>query len=226
MKGDARVLAAIGVVSGLVYPLLWLLELPHWVMIVAKGAGVGFLAVAAARSARSLDGWLLAAVLGLGAAGDVLLEIDFALGAASFALGHVTAVWLYLRNRRPGANAAEFSAAALLLALAVGGPWLLLEGRPEQTAFAGYGLVLGAMAASAWLSRFPRTFVAAGALLFVASDLLIAARLGMETRPAGLGLAIWYLYFAGQALIYLGVSDNLERRTPHPASPKLAEEAR
>ncbi|HEY5722758.1 MAG TPA: lysoplasmalogenase [Allosphingosinicella sp.] len=212
MKGDARILAWIGLLSGLVYPLLWLSELPHWAMIVAKGAGVGFLALAAARSARSLDGWLLAAVLGLGATGDVLLEIDFALGAASFALGHVIAIWLYLRNRRPGPSAVELSAAAVPWLLAVGGPWLLLEGRPEQAAFAGYGLALGAMAASAWLSRFPRKLAGAGALLFVASDLLIAARLGMETRPAALGVAIWYLYFAGQVLIYLGVRWGLTRR--------------
>ena len=212
MRSEARLLAAIGAAFGLLYPLLRLLELPHWAMIAAKGAGVGFLALAAARSARSLDGWLLVAVLGLGATGDVLLEIDFALGAASFALGHVAAIWLYLRNRRPGPSALELGVAALPWALAVAGPWFLLEGRPEQAAFAGYGLVLGAMAASAWLSRFPRKLAAAGALRFGASDLLIAARLGMATRPAGLGLAIWYLYFAGQLLIYLGVSGALAGR--------------
>lgn len=206
MRGEARLLAAIGAAFGLLYPLLWLLELPHWAMIAAKGGGVGFLALAAVRSAREMDGWLLALVLALGATGDVLLEIDFGLGAASFALGHITAIWLYLRNRRPGPSVPELSAAALPWALAVGGPWLLLEGRPEQAAFACYGFLLGAMAASAWLSRFPRKLAAAGALLFVASDLLIAARLGMATRPAGLGVVIWYLYFAGQLLIYLGVS--------------------
>ena len=226
MRGEARLLAAIGAGFGLLYPLLWLLELPHWAMIAAKGAGVGFLALAAARSARELDGWLLAAVMALGAAGDVLLEIDFALGAASFGLGHVIAVWLYIRNRRAGVVGVEIGAAALIWAIAVGGPWFLLEGRPEQAAFAGYGVVLGGMAASAWLSRFPRKLVAMGAALFVASDLLIAARLGMAERPAARGIAIWYLYFVAQLLIYLGVRRGLEGRTPHPASPKLAEGAR
>ncbi|HMJ93446.1 MAG TPA: lysoplasmalogenase [Allosphingosinicella sp.] len=209
MKDQTRLLAAIGAGFGLLYPLLWLLELPHWAMIAAKGGGVGFLALAAARSARSLDGWLLAAVLGLGATGDVLLKVDFALGAASFALGHVTAIWLYLSNRRPELSAAGLMAAALLWALAVVGPWFLLEGQPERPAFAAYGLVLGAMAATAWLSRFPRKLVAAGAALFVASDLLIAARLGMAERSVAMGLTIWYLYFAGQLLIYLGVSGAL-----------------
>jgi uncharacterized membrane protein YhhN len=227
MRGDARVLAAIGVGFGLFYPLLWAIPAPLWALIVAKGAGVGFLALAAARSARGVDGWLLAIVLALGASGDILLEVDFAAGAAAFALGHAVAILLYLRNRRPAAGAVDVGVAALLLALAVGGPWFLLQGRQEQTAFAAYGLLLGAMAASAWLSRFPRKVVAAGALLFVISDLLIAARMGMEARPAALGLAIWYLYFTGQVLVYLGVSGDLSRRkTPHPASPKLAEEAR
>lgn len=205
MRGEGKLLAAIGAGFGLLYPLLWLADPPHWLMIAAKGAGVGFLALAAARSARGLDGWLLAAVMAVGAAGDVMLEIDFALGAGSFALGHATAIWLYLRNRRHGAGRLEFAVAGLLVALAVGGPWLLLEGRAEQGAFAVYGALLGGMAACAWLSRFPRKMAAAGALLFVASDLLIAARLGMGTRPAVLGVAIWYLYFAGQLLIYLGV---------------------
>ncbi len=206
MKGDARLLAAIGVGFGLLYPLLWLLPTPAWALIAAKGAGVGFLALAAARSAREADGWLLATVLALGAIGDVLLEIDFALGAASFALGHAAAIFLYLRNRRPGLGSADFAVAAALIALAALGPLLLLQARPEQTAFAAYGLLLGLMAASAWLSRFPRKLVAFGALLFLASDLLIAARLGMTARPAALGLAIWYLYFAGQLLIFLGVT--------------------
>src|SRR5436190_1927403 len=42
---------------------------------VWKGAGVGLLAVYAASRARGRDGWLLVAVLALGALGDVLLEI-------------------------------------------------------------------------------------------------------------------------------------------------------
>ena len=216
MKGEAKLLAAIGAGFGLFYPLLWLLQVPQWSLIGAKGAGVGFLALAAARSAREMDGWLLALVLALGATGDVLLEVNFAAGAASFALGHAVAILLYLRSRRPGQAGIEVPIA--LVALAVIGPFLLLQGQEEQIAFTAYGALLGAMAASAWISRFPRRMVAAGALLFVASDLLIAARLGMEARPWVIGLAIWYLYFAGQLLIYLGVSGVLAaRKSPSPS---------
>jgi uncharacterized membrane protein YhhN len=209
MERDARLVAALGVGIGLVYPLLWLVPAPNWAVIAAKGGGVALLAIAAARSARSADGWLLASVLALGGIGDALLEIHFASGAASFALGHAVAILLYLRNRRPGVPIADAAVADALIAASVLGPFFLLQGRPEQYAFSAYGLLLGAMAACAWLSRFPRERVALGALLFLVSDLLIAARLGMAARPAGLGLAIWYLYFAGQLLIFLGVSGAL-----------------
>ncbi len=212
MKAEAKLAAAIGVGFGLAYPLILLLQLPHWATIAAKGACVGFLALAAMRSARSPDGWLLAAVLALGATGDVLLEIRFAAGAAAFALGHLVAILLYLRNRRPNADAADLAAAGMLLALSASIPFLLLKGLPEQVGFSAYGLLLGAMAASAWFSAFPRRLVAAGACLFLVSDMLIAARIGMGTRPAALGVAIWYLYFAGQAMIFLGVSRSLATR--------------
>ncbi|HEU0134458.1 MAG TPA: lysoplasmalogenase family protein, partial [Allosphingosinicella sp.] len=86
-------------------------------------------------------------------------------------------------------------------------PALLLQGRPEALPFSGYGLLLGAMAASAWLSRFPRAATGAGALLFLASDMLIALRMGSDV--AGLAGPIWLLYFAGQLMIFLGISSSL-----------------
>ena len=67
-----------------------------------KGAGVGLLALWAATRARSADGWLLAAVLALGAIGDVLLDaVGMTAGALAFLAGHLVAIALYLRNRRP-----------------------------------------------------------------------------------------------------------------------------
>ena len=71
------------------------------------------------------------------------------------------------------------------------------------------------MAAAAWLSRFPRPLVAAGALMFAVSDLLIFLRTGrphLDVLP--MGLAVWGLYFAGQALIAVGVVRTLASRNP------------
>jgi uncharacterized membrane protein YhhN len=205
MTARTRWLVALSLVFGLGYPLLWGLALPAAAMIAVKGAGVALLALAAASGARTLDGWLLAGLMALGATGDVLLEVDFAAGAAAFAAGHVPAILLYLRNRR-AAGTLDWAVAALLPLCAGAIPALLLHPRPEAWPFAGYALLLGAMAATAWLSRFPR-LVPLGAFLFLASDMLIAVRMaGGETW---LGLPIWLLYYVGQLMIFLGVTSSL-----------------
>ena len=74
----------------------------HGPAIIAwKGAGVGLLALWAAAQARSVDGWLIVAVMALGALGDVLLDaIGLETGAAAFAAGHILAIILYARRRR------------------------------------------------------------------------------------------------------------------------------
>jgi uncharacterized membrane protein YhhN len=83
--------------------------------------------------------------------------------------------------------------------------FLLPSDRATAPGIALYALGLGAMAAAAWLSRFPRPLTGAGALLFVASDLLIFAHGGPLAGSAAAGFAVWPLYFAGQAMICLGV---------------------
>lgn len=208
MRRAAWLLVAISLLFGLGYPLIWAQPVPEAALIAVKGIGVGSLAVAAASIARTADGWLLAAVLALGSAGDVLLEIEFGAGAAAFALGHVVAILLYLRNRR-AANRVDWSTAALLPVAAAIIPAILLRERPEAVPFAAYALLLGSMAGSAWLSRFSR-LVTAGALLFLASDMLIATRLAIG--EAWLGLPIWLLYYVGQLMIFLGVTSSLPPR--------------
>jgi len=202
-------LVVTSLVIGLSYPLLWD-HLPDAADMAVKGAGVGFLALAAALRGRSTDGRLLACVMALGATGDVLLELSLAAGAAAFAVGHVVAILLYRRNPRSGTDRKDWAIAVLVLLAAAAVPGLLLQGRPEALPFTGYALLLGAMAAGAWLSRFPRRLVAAGALLFLASDMLIAFRMASET--AGLGPPIWLLYYVGQLMIFLGVTSALPPR--------------
>lgn len=206
MGRSTWLLAAMSLVVGLTYPLIWD-HLPAPATIAVKGAAVGLLALAAALQARNVDGRLLAGVMALGATGDVLLEISLAAGAAAFAAGHVAAILLYRRNRRAEADQKDMAIAALILLAAAAVPALLLQGRAEAGPFTAYALLLGAMAASAWLSRFPRGLVALGALMFLASDMLIALRMGSDI--AGLGPPIWLLYFVGQLLIFLGVFASL-----------------
>ena len=209
MRGSTWLLVAMSLAFGLSYPLLWD-HLPAAGDMAWKGAGVGLLALAAALRAGSAEGRLLASLLALGAAGDVLLEVSLAAGAGAFAAGHVVAIFLYRRNRRAENDQKDMAIAALILLAAAAAPGLLLQGREEALPFTAYALLLGAMAASAWLSRFPRRLVAVGALLFLASDMLIALRMASEI--AGLAAPIWLLYYIGQLMIFLGVIISLPPR--------------
>jgi uncharacterized membrane protein YhhN len=104
-------------------------------------------------------------------------------------------------------------AAALVVATVVMA-FLLPADRFGAPGVALYALGLSCMAACAWLSGFPRAWVALGALMFVASDLLIFARSGplAGVATALVGFAIWALYFGGQALLCVGVVRELVRR--------------
>lgn len=210
----SRLLLIAAVVAGVSYVGSWFLPLPPAASIAWKGAGVGLLALYAATRARGLDGGLLALVMAFGALGDVLLETQgLVTGALAFLAGHLTAVGLYLRNRR-GVTAGGWAVAGALFVAIPTVAFLLPPERSGAGLIALYAAGLSAMAAAAWLSRFPRALTAAGAIMFAVSDLLIFARTGrpgLDILP--MGLAVWGLYFAGQTLIVLGVSRTLAGRT-------------
>lgn len=210
----SRILLIAAIVAGVSYVGSWFLPLPQVAAVSWKGAGVALLAVYAATAARGADRWVLAAVLAFGALGDVLLETHgLVVGAVAFLAGHLTAVGLYLRNRRSGLTAADWAMAAALFAAIPVAAYLLPPQRDGAGLIALYATGLSAMTAAAWLSRFPRTLTAAGAIMFAVSDLLIFLRTGrpaLDTFP--LGLAVWGLYFTGQTLIALGVAHSRAAR--------------
>lgn len=184
---------------------------PGLYLILWKGAAVSCLAVYAARRARSADGRLLVAVMALGALGDMALEVDMIAGGALFALGHLVAVALFLRNPRERRSPSQWLASAALL---VGTPMvgaLLALADPRWPMAAGYAAIVGAMAAGAWVSRFPRYRVGIGAVMFVISDLLIFAREGNHVPEAVSWWLVWPLYYAGQFLIATGVVGTLRK---------------
>lgn len=171
-----------------------------------KGAGVALLAIWAAQQARSTDGWLIAAMLAAGATGDVLLDIfGLKVGAIAFVIGHLLATGLYIRNRRPAPTASQRVLAWLLPPAVVLIAWAITAPHPDWPIAAAYVAIAAIMAATAWLSRFPRYRTGIGALLFVVSDLAIFAGQA-ELLPVELRrLSVWPLYFGGQALIAWGV---------------------
>ena len=203
---------ACAVAAGTSYVASWDMAIGPVPAMLWKGAGVSLLALYAALRARDLDGWLICAVMAFGALGDVLLEAaGLTVGAVAFLVGHLIAIWLYLRNRRPALTRSQLLLAVTLVPLTGLLAFLLPTDRGLALAATFYSMSLAVMAAMAWTSRFPRAVVGAGALMFVVSDLLIFARAGPLAHAAWIGLAIWGLYFLGQTMICLGVVRILAR---------------
>jgi len=187
-----------------------------------KTTGVAFLALWAAANARGTHGWLIAAALGFGALGDYLIDaVGIMAGAAAFAIGHLIAITFYLRNRRGVLTSSQklliFSVAPLALFITY-----QIVHRAEPTdiiASMVYTGIVAIMAATAWASRFSRYVTGIGAMLFLASDLVLfksmTPRIGpiVEALPplSWPQLLVWPLYFGGQALIAWGVVSTLSR---------------
>lgn len=195
-------------VAGVSYWLAAKGHVPGLWLIVWKGAGVALLSAYAWAHHPSRNAHMLALIMALGAAGDMLLEIWFSAGAFAFLLGHLAAIALYLRHPREHPAGSQKAAAVATL---IGVPliaWQLTRA-PDVTL---YALSLAGMAAAAWMSRFPRYRVGVGAMMFVVSDLLIFARMEqLEGSPIP-DLLIWPLYYFGQFLICTGVIRTLRVR--------------
>lgn len=192
----------------------------HGPAIIAwKGAGVSLLALWAALQAQDAnpegEGWMIAGVLALGALGDVLLDaVGLTTGAAAFALGHILAIILYVRNRRRGVglsmSVSQQALGWLIAPLGVLITAALVHGQPDALIALIYAALVGSMAAFAWTSRFPRYRVGLGAVMFLVSDLVIFAGQTLWSGMLLPKLLIWPLYFGGQALIAWGVVRTLQ----------------
>ncbi len=173
-----------------------------------KTSPVALLAICAALSGVL---WTILAGLILGALGDFLLarpsEKAFLAGMGAFALGHLA----YAAGFAPGFPKGRDWAVLATLALLILSTelWLAPHTGALRWPVRLYGLVIGAMAAAAVLMA-PRPgggLVQTGAALFVLSDLLLALALfTCAASPARrvLSLALWPLYWGGQALILAG----------------------
>lgn len=156
--------------------------------------------------------------LALGAAGDFALsrpgKAAFLAGMAAFAGGHLAyALAFWQRGAALGGPAfgvAQIAAlmlvALLLLSTEV---WLAPRTGALRGPVRGYGLIIGAMAATVLLlpAHGGGAIIALGSGLFLLSDTLLALRLFVATAPARqrlLGLAVWPSYWLGQSLILTG----------------------
>ncbi|MFM5953929.1 MAG: lysoplasmalogenase family protein [Novosphingobium sp.] len=182
---------------------------PGLYLMVWKGTGVALLAAYALTRHKGADSRQIAAVMGFGALGDMLIEFSLEAGAAAFLVGHLIAIHLYLRHRRARIMPSQH---AFGIALALLTP-LIAYSLTLSPLVALYALALGVMAGTAWTSSFLRYSVGIGAVMFVASDLLIFARMGPMAESALPDLLIWPLYYFGQFLICTGVIGELRHRS-------------
>lgn len=199
-------------VAAVSYYILVGANFPGAALILLKGASVGALALYACLRHPHRDGYLLALVMGLAAIGDMAMELDFRLGGAIFFASHLAAMVLYLRNRREHLAFSQKAFAGSLFVLTPLIAWLLTSGTGGAPMVALYALALGAMAALAWTSNFPRYRVGFGAVLFVISDLLIFARMDLMPTSVIPDLFVWPTYYIGQFLIATGVIQSLRHR--------------
>jgi uncharacterized membrane protein YhhN len=175
-----------------------------------KGCAVGALAVLALRLRGQRRGaGLLALGLAFSTAGDVLLDLDprlFALGLGAFLLAHLTYISLFVRNRtvairlRPPLLAAALLILVYSAALSV---WIVPSVGGLAVPVVLYVCALTTMVCAAILARFPQRWVAAGAILFLISDSLLAIHKFKEPVPMH-DYLVWTTYYLGQCGIALG----------------------
>lgn len=188
------------------WPEAWLIPL--------KGSAVALLAVYLWLRHSSPDARLMAWAFGAASLGDMAIELDRTIGALLFFLYHALALGVYLRNRRPQLAPSQKWTVAALLLLTPLIAWFLPADRTQAPGVAVYALALGAMAAGAWASVFPRYRVGSGAVLFVLADLLLFAEMGPLAGSQVPQYMVWPIYYLGQLLIAVGVAQTLRKRDP------------
>lgn len=211
---EKRPLIFASIAAALAFYYLRVSPWPEMYLIPLKGSAVALLAVYLWQRHSSPDARLMAWAFGAAALGDMAIEIDRTIGGLLFFLYHVLALGVYLRNRRPSLTPSQKGAVAAMLVLTPLIAWILPTDRAEAPSVALYALALGAMAAGAWASVFPRYRVGSGAALFLVSDLLLFAQMGPLASSPVPEYLVWPIYYLGQLLIAVGVAQTLRKRDP------------
>jgi uncharacterized membrane protein YhhN len=211
---EQRPFLFLSVAAALAFYYLRAGTLPELYLIPVKGAAVGLLAVYAYVRHSSPDARLLTWALGVAALGDMAMEVDIQIGALLFFLFHVLALGVFLKHRREVLKGTQSWLVGVTLILTPVIAFLLPTDRDIAWQVALYALALGGMASGAWASSFPRYRVGAGAMLFLASDLLIFAEMGPLQGHFLPEYMVWPLYYLGMFLITTGVIQTLHKRDP------------
>ena len=213
MAGETAVLAG-AIVLGVMYWAGWCWRegggLPG---LLVKTGSTALLALFAFMA----DGpWLLVAGLALSSAGDAFLAMDkpgedkwLKPGMAAFFLAHVAYVALFWALPQADRTLLNLTAQIVLV---LGGVVFVRWHAPSLGSMRipvfAYTAIILVMGAAALRLPPPFLLVTLGAVMFVASDMILSLQL--FTRPPGAAkrmgpsLAVWGLYFFGQVLIAWG----------------------
>ena len=207
---ELRPFLLLSVAAALAFYYLRWTDLSELYILPIKGAAAAMLAVYVWLRHSGPDARLLTWALGAASLGDMAFHLDKTISGLLFFMFHVLAMGVFLRHRRPDLQGSQRALAVATLVLTPLIAWLLTDDR--QVAF--YALALGAMAASAWASSFPRYRVGAGAMLFVLSDLLIFAEMGPLAGHFLPEYMVWPTYYLGIFLMATGVVQTMRKRDP------------
>ncbi len=182
-----------------------LAALPKPLVVGWKGASVLALALSALAGRNSGAALGIALALAVSAVADMLLvSVGIIAGGAMFIIAHAIATAAYLSIRDQTAGTVRKLAALAVPVCAVATSFLALQSSEKPLVLALYPIASGVMAGSAILSRFPLLLSGLGATIFVASDVLFLADIGILHGSGRLGFLTWTTYFAGYALVALG----------------------
>jgi len=205
----SRPLLYVSVAASVIY-LLTAPWQPFAASALVKGCAVGALAVLALRSRGARrDAGVLALGLAFSTAGDVLLDLDprwFAFGLGAFVLAHLTYICLFARNRTAGIRLDPPRLAAVLLILVYSATlsvWIVPSVGELAVPVVLYICALTTMVSAAILARFRQPWVAAGSILFLISDSLLAIHKFKTPVPLR-DYLVWSTYYLGQCGIALG----------------------
>lgn len=182
--------------------------LPGLYLIVLKGCPLALLAIYAVLRHRGSDTRSLAGMLGLEAVGSALWYDLPLIGLNAMLVAFLIGLAMFLIHRRAVMDNAGRVAA---LVLTLGTPLLCFfaADRAGVGVPLFLGLALGGMAASAWISTFPRSRVGVGAGVIVAGVVLEIAAAG---GSALLATVAWPLFYLGNLILTTGVTGELRMR--------------
>ena len=182
---------------------------PGLYLIVLRAGAMALLAIYAFQRHDGQDAKLIGGSMAAAAASTIALNfvpimanlLDFA--SIALALG----VFLKAENRPHDPSRNQRIMALVLFLGTPAMAWILSGGAVPIF----YGLLPGAMAAGAWISRFARHHVGTGAVMIVLSELLIVTPQVDPTLGWISYMIEWPLYYFGQFLICTGVIQTLNK---------------